>query len=69
MLDKDKLYSTLDKIDSKGYRAYKRIRGKSNNFGDICARCPDPESINPGKGRKIKVKPRGIGTLQTGKGG
>jgi predicted ABC-class ATPase len=44
-----------------------REKNNSNIFGNICKRYPNPDSINPKKGRKFKVKARGINTIQFGK--
>lgn len=45
----------------------KRIAENSRTFGNISKRYPDPSSINPRKGRKVKVKARGKETIQFGR--
>ncbi len=44
-----------------------RQQEEGRQFSSLSGRIPDPDSFNPRKGRKIKVRPRGRETIQFGR--
>lgn len=68
MMDEYKPVAVTDKVKEIAIQIpSKRIREKDNGFNSILNRYPDPESIDPRKGRKFKVKTRGKNVIQFGR--
>lgn len=68
MMDEYRPRAVTDKVREIAARIpSQRIMEDARTFGKICKRYPDPDSINPRRGRKVKVKARGKDTIQFGR--